>query len=206
MAESGSKNWKYSKITAYDAAKYGIIPLEEIEDAKSVLPEHVFKELYMCIPADDGGNPFGLDAIADCVGPMSTKEPRFFGVDLGKAVDYSVVIGIDEDNAVCRFERFQKPWKQAIPEIVEIVGTTPTLVDSTGIGDPILEFFQGEAPRTFEGFKYSGVSKQQLMEGLALVIQQRRIVFPEGPIRNELETFEYEYTRTGIKYQPPPAS
>jgi hypothetical protein len=40
------------------------------------------------------------------------------------------------------------------------------------------------------------------MEGLALVIQQRRITFPEGPIRNELETFEYEYTRTGIDTQP----
>jgi hypothetical protein len=202
-AESGTKNWKYSKITAYDAAKYGIIPLEEIEDAKSVLPEHVFKELYLCIPADDGGNPFGLDAIADCVGPLSEKPPKLMGVDLGKAQDYTAIIGLDEDNVVCVFERFQRPWKQSITDIVSIVGGTPCMVDSTGLGDPILEELQSHNPRVYEGFKYSGVSKQQLMEGLALVIQQRRITFPEGVIRNELETFEYEYSRTGIKYSAP---
>jgi hypothetical protein len=201
QAESGKKNWKFSTITAYDAAKYGIIPYEEIEDAKASLPPHIFNELYLCIPADDGGNPFGLDAIADCLGPLSEKDPVLWGWDLGKSVDWTVGIGLDVDNHVCRFERWQKPWKQTIPEIVSLTGDVPALIDSTGLGDPILEELQGHNPRVFEGFKYSGVSKQQLMEGLALLIQQRRLTFPDGPIRHELETFEYEYTRTGVRYQ-----
>jgi hypothetical protein len=41
------------------------------------------------------------------------------------------------------------------------------------------------------------------MEGLAVAIQQREITFPEGPITNELNAFEYEYTRTGVRYSAP---
>jgi hypothetical protein len=54
-----------------------------------------------------------------------------------------------------------------------------------------------------EGFKFSSSSKQQLMEGLAAAIQQGRIRIPAGPIVAELETFEYEYTRTGARYSAP---
>ena len=41
------------------------------------------------------------------------------------------------------------------------------------------------------------------MEGLAVAIQQGQITFPAGPIADELESFEYEYTRTGVKYSAP---
>jgi hypothetical protein len=165
MAESGSKNWKYSKITAYDAAKYGIIPVEEIEDAKSVLPEHVFKELYLCIPADDGGNPFGLDAIADCVGPLSEKPPKLMGVDLGKAQDYTAIIGLDEDNVVCVLSDSRSPGSSD-PRDCGDCGTTPPSLTQPALATPFLEFFQGDSPRTFEGFKYSGVSQTAVDGGI----------------------------------------
>ncbi len=41
------------------------------------------------------------------------------------------------------------------------------------------------------------------MEGLAVAIQKREVIFPDGPIRLELENFEYEYSRTGVKYTAP---
>ena len=41
------------------------------------------------------------------------------------------------------------------------------------------------------------------MEGLAVAIQQRQIAFPEGVIVNELQAFEFEYTRTGVRYTAP---
>jgi hypothetical protein len=46
-------------------------------------------------------------------------------------------------------------------------------------------------------------SKQKLMEGLAVSIQSREISYPKGYIRQELETFEYEFTRTGVRYSAP---
>jgi hypothetical protein len=42
------------------------------------------------------------------------------------------------------------------------------------------------------------------MEGLAMAIQGRAISFPDGPIRGELDSFEYTYTATGgVKYSAP---
>jgi hypothetical protein len=41
------------------------------------------------------------------------------------------------------------------------------------------------------------------MEGLAIAIQQKRISYPAGPIVNELESFGYVYTKTGVRYSAP---
>jgi hypothetical protein len=38
------------------------------------------------------------------------------------------------------------------------------------------------------------------MEGLAVSIQGHEITFPDGPIKSELLAFEYELTRTGVRY------
>ena len=66
----------------------------------------------------------------------------------------------------------------------------PVLVDSTGVGDPIVERLQRISDGNFQGFHFSAPSKQKLMEGLAVAIQQQRVRFPSGPITSELETFE----------------
>jgi hypothetical protein len=43
-----------------------------------------------------------------------------------------------------------------------------------------------------------------LMEGLALAIHERKVRFPQGPISIELDNFEYEFTRLGVRYSAPP--
>ncbi len=202
-AESGEPGMSYAKITAYDAIDAGILSEDEIEDARRQLPDNVFRELYLAEPSDDEGNPFGMIAIRDCIVPLSTDEPICFGVDLAKSVDWTCVIGLDKRKQVCVFERFQKPWNDTIETVRRIVGKTKALVDSTGIGDAVLESLQAGGRSNFEGFKFSQSSKQQLMEGLAVAIQKNEISFPEGIITNELEAFEYEYTRTGVRYSAP---
>jgi hypothetical protein len=53
------------------------------------------------------------------------------------------------------------------------------------------------------GFKFTQSSKQQLMEGLASALHTRQITIPDGILRRELDVFEYEYTRTGVRYSAP---
>lgn len=201
-AEAGEPGHGYFKLTAYDAIDGGILTLAEVEDAKRVLPPHVFGELYLAEPADDGGNPFGLTAIAACVSPQSKRDPIAFGVDLAKSVDYTVPCGLDEDGAVCSLDRWQSDWQQTRRRLVEIIGEVPALIDSTGVGDPIVEDLMRECTYA-RGFKFSKSSKQQLMEGLAAAIQQRQIKFPDGWLRAELENFEYQYTPSGVRYSAP---
>lgn len=210
-AESGEPGMAYHKITAIDAVKAGIIDKEEVLDAKRKLPRNVFNELYLAKPSDDGGNPFGIKNIRACIGQLSTKEPRVWGWDLAKSVDWTVGIALDEDNRVCQVERFQRSWNDTIRYIVQVTNGKPAIVDSTGVGDPVLEQLQSKSNEeadmlygdNFEGFKFTSQSKQQLMEGLAVAIQQKELTYPDGVIVSELESFEYVYTRTGVKYSAP---
>tara|TARA_R100001530_G_scaffold104276_3_gene72617 strand:+ start:9202 stop:10236 length:1035 start_codon:yes stop_codon:yes gene_type:complete len=202
MAESGEPNWHYAKLTAYDAVDAGVLDLEEVEQAKRQLPENVFKELYLAEPSDDGGNPFGQQSIHECIAPLSTEEPEIFGVDLAKSVDYTVAIGLDSKGQVCQFERFQAPWEETCRVLKNLIGYTPAVVDSTGVGDPIVERLQKDLPNV-EGYNFSAPSKQKLMEGLSAAIQSKEITYPDGVIVNELDAFGYEYTRTGVRYSAP---
>jgi phage FluMu gp28-like protein len=203
-AEQGQlPGWKQAKITCYDAVKAGVISKAAVEEARAELPDAVFKELYEGIPNEDGSNPFGLSHIAACVRPLSAKPPVCFGVDLAKSTDWTVVLGCDEDGQTCVFDRWQhEPWSVTTDRVARLVGGLPALIDSTGVGDPIVEELDRRLPHV-EGFKFTQTSKQQLMEGLAAGIQQRQVFYPEGPVRQELETFEYEPTRTGVRYTAP---
>jgi hypothetical protein len=205
-AEAGEPGWHYAKITAYDAVKAGILDSDEIADAKRTLPEQVFRELYLAEPSDDEGNPFGISAIAECTIPaLAAGPPVVWGWDLAKSVDHNVGVGLNRAGAVCRFERWQAPWEVTTPRMRQMTAGVQALIDSTGVGDPILEALQKNGGLNFQGFKFSSTSKQQLMEGLALAIQQHQIHFPDGPITTELKEFEYEYTRTGVRYCIDPA-
>lgn len=202
-AEAGDPDMQYTKLTAYDAVEGGVLDAAEIEDAKRLLPEIVFRELYLAEPADDGGNPFGLKSIEMCVAPLSNKPAVCYGVDLAKSHDWCVIIGLDDNGDTCSFHRFQKPWNDTVIDIKHIVGRIPCLVDSTGLGDPILEQLQSNGGSNFEGYHFSASSKQKLMEGLALSISSGSIRFPDGVIKQELCEFEYKYTRTGVSYSAP---
>ena len=207
-AQSGDHaDMNYAKITVLDAIAAGVIRPDEVTSARRDLPEHVFRELYMAEPADDGGNPFGLQHIEACVGCLSDAPPVAFGIDLAKKQDWLVVIGLDADGRVCVFQRWQHvPWRVSIQRIHGIVGEdTPALVDSTGIGDPVLEELQA-GHGNFSGYNFSPLSKQRLMEGLAVSIQSHEVTFPAGHIRSELDSFEYELTRTGVRYTAPEGS
>ena len=204
-AEKGEFNYSYAKITAQDAVDAGVLDAAEIEDARTSLPEHVFRELYFAEPGDDTGNPFGSQHIAACISDSLSKHPAVaYGIDLAKKQDYLVVIGLDENGNVCEFHRWRNvPWRESIRRIWRIVGEdVPALVDSTGVGDPVLEELQHEHGN-FNGYHFTQSSKQKLMEGLAVSIQGHEITYPDGVIRNELDTFEYHYTRTGVTYTAP---
>lgn len=205
-AEAGEPGHTYQKITALDAVAAGVFPQEELDDARRALPDAVYRELYLCEPSDDGGNPFGLQYIGRQVRALSNMPPVAFGVDLAKSVDWTVIIGLDRNGETCAFHRFQLPWKETMDRVRLICGRTSTVLDSTGVGDPIVEGLQRETGgegSNFRGLKFSASSKQMLMEGLAVAIQQSKVYYPEGVIVSELESFEYEYTRTGVRYTAP---
>jgi len=215
-AESGAPNMAYFKLTAHDAIDAGIFDDAELRDAQGVISEATYRELYFAEAADDGSNPFGMQAIAECTVPdtwtaagkswdhaLKDQEVIAWGWDFARAQDWTVGIGLDRAYRVVRFLRWQHvPWGETYQRVVAATGAVPAWGDSTGVGDAVVEALQ-RMGCPMDGVQFSRPQKQQLMERLAGAIQQRKLEVPDGPIVAELEGFGYEYSAGGVRYVCP---
>src|SRR5437660_1925623 len=187
----------------------------EIEAARHDMPPQAFAQEYEEIPADDGGNPFGLEAIAACTirfgedadsagsDPTRVSVPLCFGWDFARAQDWTVGIGLSATYEVTRLHRWQLvPWGEQKARVHELNAATPAWGDSTGVGDAVVEDLQRMGVPMI-GVPFSKPMKQKLMERLAVCIQQRKLRYPDGVIPRELETFMFEYTAHGVRYRAP---
>ena len=79
-----------------------------------------------------------------------------------------------------------------INRISSITGKVPAYVDSTGLGDPILERLRNES-RTFEGYVFTEASRNRLIDGLAAALQHSEVFLYNGSqhglqLVNEMES------------------
>ena len=195
--------------------------------------EGLFKQLYEAEAHDESDNPFGLAAIEACVitgetmvmkanGECSWDNPaaaypRAAGVDLaGRGAnnlnapnateierDFTAVVLLDREGTVTHVSRFRADHAATQERVLRTVGSAMALVDSTGAGDQQVEAMQKRVGPRVEGYIFSQRSRQDLLEGLALAIAEGRIRFPDGPLRDELDAFEFGYTRTGERWEVP---
>lgn len=186
---------------------------EFLELARKNMSPDEYRQEFEAIPTDDGANPFGLDAITKCLGDLSPEPPVVYGADLARAVDYTVLIGLDAWGKVCRVERWQAPWAVTKTKIAEIAThngqLTPVIADATGVGDAIVSDLSLMGVLVTP-YVFTQPSKTRLMQRLITAFQAGTITIPSGPaqqwLRTELESFEFEYTASGIRYEAPPGS
>jgi len=197
--KGGEPDWEAFKFTTYDNPH---IDPTEIDAAKFQLPNVVFEQEYMANPMENAANPFGSEHINACVKDGIAGKAEYYGIDLAKSVDWTVIIGLDKLGQVVHFERFQKDWMQTKETILKLPKNLPIMIDSTGVGDAIVEELQKKFTQ-MHGFKFTSTSKQQLLEALANSIQTKTISYPTGLIKEELEIFEYTFTSTGVRYSAP---
>ncbi len=211
---SGDVNWKsWRQPTSIN--KY--ISPEEIAEAKKDSTEMMFSQEWMAEFLSDETGVF--KKIRQCI-VGSYKEAvlgRFYvmGVDLARTVDFTVLTVIDAvTREVVAWERFQDlSWsiqKLKVQELASKYNNALCVIDSTGIGDPVIEDLQNSGLSLWykddkPGFKFTNDTKNQLVRNLAIAIEQRRITFPREQILiDELEAFEYQITDGGrITYGAP---
>lgn len=196
--KSGEDNWMSWQMSTY---MNPFIDPAEIDDAKADLPELAFSQEYLAEFNENAANPFGVAYIHQCTFPLSNQPAVCYGIDLAKSQDWSVIIGLDKGGSVCYFDKWQSDWRTTTQKILNLPQAA-IAIDSTGVGDPIGEDIT-RVRGNVELFKFTSHSKQQIMEGLAVGIQSRMITFPEGHITDELSNFEYEFTRSGVRYSAP---
>ncbi len=192
------------------------VSLEAVEEARNNLPEDVFRQEFAAQFLDDSAGVFRN--VASCVCDRTTflsPEPGIqyvMGVDLARIRDYTVITVLDKfTKQLVYMERFnQIQWEVQYHKIISVARQYRALVvmDSTGIGDPIVQTIQS-AGITVQPYKIGGsASKQQLVEKLRINIENGAISIPRNkhtaPLISELKAYEYSFTPGGvIKYEAP---
>lgn len=215
------KNWFYEQFIeaekeggafTFESRDNPHFPDGEWERAEKMLPPHVFKQEYMAQFLDDASAVFrGVkDIIRDGI-EQDVQSDRFYtiGVDLGKYQDYTVLTVIDrQTNNVVHIDRFKDiDWnlqKARIKALAQRYNNARLVIDSTGVGDPISEDLKRQG-LLVDDFKYTGKSKQQLIEKLVIWIEQKNISIPPHRfLINELESFGYNLSDKGhLSYSAP---
>jgi len=132
----------------------------------------------------------------------------YHGVDLAKHVDYTVDTVLDESGSMVYLDRYNKlDWgyqKDKIAGISKRYNNAKTLVDSTGIGDPIFDDLKRMGVN-IDGYKFTNESKKKLIESLMLAFESKHIRILDDPVLiNELMIFEYQISKSGtLRYNAP---
>ena len=187
------------------------VDLNEIQEAKRTLPEHIFKAEYEGSFVDSGSTVF--TNIEQCTfDRYPSRQGRvYLSVDLGRQNDWTVATAIDDAGNVLEIYRDnQKEWDTMIQNIVDMARKwdAQVLVEANSIGDVVLGQIKKQWPKT-EGFNTTSQSKQQIIEALIVAFNRGDIGIPSkelfGPLQFELEIFEYKYSTQSrsVQYQAP---
>lgn len=177
-----------------------------IEEESARLPERVFRQEYGAEFLEGSGQVFRY-VRESATGELQDPKPgvRYFaGLDLAKVEDYTVLVIMTRDLEVVAVDRFHRlDWKlqtARIKAMLDRYNRARVLVDSTGAGEPIFESLCANGVRA-EPYSFTQKSKNDLINGLSLRFEQRRVVLPKVELWpegiDELESFEYSVTDAG---------
>jgi hypothetical protein len=201
LGQGEDKDWRSWHLPSNSRPSF---PPQEWEDLKRTLPQMVFRQEFEAEFLEDDAGVF--KNISACVKGKESEPEKdhhyVMGVDLARLHDFTVLTVMDtETRHLVYFDRFnQVSWhyqKQKIELAARRYNNAKIMVDSTGVGDPIWGDLQKMGLRA-EGYKFTQVSKRELIELLMLAIENKLITFPEIPVLiNELRAYEIEILKSG---------
>ena len=156
--------------TSYDSP---YVSTEFLEKQKTEIPEAIFQQEYLAIPLSSVGNPFGINHILEnTIESLSNKQTVIYGVDIARAIDWSVVVGLDETGCMSYFDMWRGEWAFTEKKIKALPPTVLKIVDSTGVGSVVFEKLQSEISNIM-GFIFTVKSKPAIMQELIVAVQQK---------------------------------
>lgn len=211
------KDYTYYHMKTVDNSSIPHIK-EEIEQAKFELPLATFMQEYEAEFIEGAGSVFR--GVRDCVYDTSFTGFPFYdepydkdhvyqgGLDLARLTDFTVATIVDKSSSlfkVVAIDRFNEiDWKLQKPRLnlfSQKYLNPPINSEINNIGDVVIEDLGGN----FTPFQTTNASKKELINNLAILIEQKKILIPNIPLLiNELEAYSYEVSSTGVvKYSAP---
>lgn len=188
-----------------------LIPAPEIQAAQRDLPTRLFTQEYLAEFTEDSGAVFS--GVRACIAPkpklLYQQEAVCFGVDWGRMNDYTVVMVLGmESKQVYEMLRLQHlGWAAQRAKLTNLAKRwQPHLIlaEANSIGGPNIEALQSEG-LPVRPFTTTHTSKSQLIDALALALEERSIRLLDDPVLiHELEAYQMERLAGGdFRYSAP---
>lgn len=191
-----------------------LIDEEFIEEQKQNLTSTQFKQEILGEFVESSDSFFQREEILNCTASEEVdreSDITFMGVDLAaQGGDKSVYVCVDDNGNVFHIEsKEDAPLTDAMGRIRELdafYDFNRIVVDSTGLGEGVVDQVKEDLGRKVEGFKFTNDKKQSLYNTLKNTLQNGDIKFHYIPGKNDLEgnklfsqclELTYSYTSTG---------
>lgn len=179
------------------------IDTQELDEAKSTLPEDIFKQEILGEFVDTGGTVFKDIELYTTI-PLWSEPVQgrkyFGGLDVGRQEDYTVLTILDENgNVVYIYRDRQKSWDSIVQEVVSICNRYKASIfcEVNSIGDVIYEQVK-KRYNNIHPFVTTNTSKQNIIEDLIFSLNEGRLLLPSNELypvlTNELKSFTYTYS------------
>jgi hypothetical protein len=185
-----------------------------IEEQRQQLTHTQFKQEILGQFVEDSDSFFNREELENCASPSPVERESditFLGVDLAaQGRDSSVYISIDDNGNVFDIEyKGDAPMTDAmgrIRELNSIYDYNKIVVDSTGLGEGVVDQVKEGLGRKVEGFKFTNDKKQSLYNTLKNDLQNGEIQFyyvrgkdqlPGNKMFKQCLELTYDYTSTG---------
>lgn len=185
-----------------------------VKEQKQQLTATQFKQEILGQFVESSDSFFQREELLNCTTDKTVDRKNditFMGVDLAaQGRDSSVYVCIDDDGNVFHIEHKEEaPMTDAMGRIREldaIYNFSKVVVDSTGLGEGVVDQVKEDLGRKVEGFKFTNDKKQSLYNTLKNAFQNSELKFYYIPGKNDLPgnkmfnqclELTYSYTRTG---------
>lgn len=190
---------------------------ERVNLLEKELPSQIFKQNYLASFLPDAASIFPkVQEIIkdDSLSDVKPEHKYIMGVDVGKHEDYMAFCVIDTwNNNVVYVERSKDIsypiQKSRITAVAKRYNNARIIIDSTAVGEPISDDLKHEGLFVITDYKFSGKSKNELVEKGVVFIEQKKVFVPPDNLSNtplvaELQAFGYQLTEKGnVTYGAP---
>lgn len=206
-AKENPNEWWHEVLTVEDT---NAISEAVLMQEKKEMPSDLFQQEYYVKFIDGASSVFrDVDSVVrnELVNLFPNRRYQM-GVDLAKYQDFTVITITDLHtfDVVKQIEFNKLDWneqKEIIVKEIKYWNKARTWMDSTGLGDPIVDDLKRQG-LFIEPFHFTETSREQLLNNLKILIEQKKIRIPnDQKLIEQLKSMQYELVGQKVKMRVP---
>lgn len=209
LGQANDTEWHSWRFSSYDNPH--ILP-SEIDAARALLPDRVFRQEFLAEFIDDAGGVFRRVTEAATAVEQSgavSGHDYVIGVDWGKHNDFTALAVMDiTTSELVHLDRFNQidyaVQAGRLRALAQRFRPVSIIAESNAMGEPIIEQLQRDG-LPVRPFKTTNATKAAAIDALALAFEQGAIrILPDVTLIGELQAYEMERLPSGaLRYSAP---